>query len=463
MYHLAAQATGSAAVELALPNLTVQPYAGSSMANLSWLAALTVPAGALAGRGVVVLALAALALPSCSDAGLRAGDAATLVAGEITAVGAEDRRRTLTAGEHVSDGARISVGEQEARLEFRAGQVWLAPGTDAVVTRDRLRVQTGDALFSSGGALGAAWGDVAVDGQGVYRMTPGFSPRLAVYRGEVEVSRPGERERVAELFQVNLVAPRLSAADAPLVYQADDVWDRRLLPRAIAFDREVAGLARGIDRQYGTAAQPASFYQAFLAVEASAIPILAETARIQRSDDAFGPPSDALLTLFVAQAGAASSGGALEETAADVADLRKAGARWGIVAQSLGIGTTELAGIADLGQAAFVAQQPVVPPAPPLSSASAAQPQRDATPSPPTAPAVDAGAPPQAPPDDLPAPDPSDPRDPAPHPHPVSPPPPAAPNVPTEPGPIERTVQGILEQIAATTGATVDAATGLLE
>jgi hypothetical protein len=301
--------------------------------------------------GVVgLLAVLALVAAACTDADLDSGDAARVVSGSglLVASGGD----WVEAGEDdvIAEGARVRTGREEVRLELRAGEAWLAAGSAALVRRDHVELVRGDLLIASGGSLGSSWAGVSVSGPGVYRLTPGFAARLGVYRGDVILERPGERVMVSSLRQADLSVRRLATEGAPLAYRHDDAWDRTLLAPAIAFDAEAARLTRGMDREFGTAPQTADFYRGFAAVDAAAVPVLARTARLVDADR-FGPASDALLTLFLAQAAATQSGRGVTAMAERIAALRAAGARWGLVATELDVTAARFLAAVDLSPA----------------------------------------------------------------------------------------------------------------
>jgi hypothetical protein len=143
------------------------------------------------------------------------------------------------------------------------------------------------------------------------------------------------------LRQMDLAAFRLAPAGEPLQYRAEDLWDQELLGEAIAFDGEVARLARGMQIEFGNRPQPASFYREFAGRRA--VPVLASTAPRTRGR-AFGPPSDVLLTMFVAQT---IGQGRLVDTIRKVADLRAAGARWGLIAVEFDVASDALVAAVD--------------------------------------------------------------------------------------------------------------------
>lgn len=311
---------------------------------------------------MVLLLVAIVVAGGCSRDPL-GSDAGRVLAGSSLEVAVDDGWEAAEVGDPLADGARVRTGETEARLELRDGEAWLAPGSIAVVNREAVDAIRGDVLVVSGGQLAARWGDAEVAGEGAFRLTPGVTPLLRVYRGAADVHRPGEERQVEARRELSLATTRLAVKGAPLSYDPDDAWDRQLLPKAVAFDDEVARLARGIDRQHGTAPQAPEFYETFSAVAQETIPLLISVSRRVLADERFGPPSDALITLFVAEAAAGPGPLSLTEAAREVTRWRQRGARWGLVALELDITTSELARVVDLGQERRTAAEEELPPA----------------------------------------------------------------------------------------------------
>lgn len=308
----------------------------------------------------LLLLLAAVVLGGCSGDAL-GSDAARVLSGSSLEIAVDDGWEPAAVGDALPAGARVRTGDSEARLELRAGEAWLAPGSMAVVDRHAVDAIRGDVLVRSEGRLAARWGDAQVAGAGTFRLTPGVTPLVRVYDGVGDVRRPGEERTVEGRRELSLATTRLAAEGVPLSYDPEDPWDRHLLPRAVAFDDEVGRLARGIDRQHGTEPQQPAFYETFSAVAADTIPILASVSRQVLPDSRFGPPSDALVTLFVAEAVAGEKAMSLAEAAREVTGWRQRGARWGLVALELDVSSSELAHAVDLGQERRVAAEQQLP------------------------------------------------------------------------------------------------------
>lgn len=281
---------------------------------------------------LAVLSAVALFAGACSSEALRADEAATVSDGssvEYAVSGGEWTQQD--GGGVVPAGARVRTAGDEARLEFRGGAVRLSPNALATVTNDVLTLERGEALVASTSGLSTSLEDTTIDGAATYRVETGLAARVGVYRGEVAVARPAQERTVPSLRQLNLADVRLATRPAPLRYLPDDVWDRDLLGDAIAFDGEAAQLTRGMDRELGTEPLPPAFYRRFTG--RAAVPVLAQAAEASRRG-AFGPPSDVLLTFFVAQAAGTPT---VVPAIRQVAGLRSAGARWGLIAVDLGV------------------------------------------------------------------------------------------------------------------------------
>ena len=292
---------------------------------------------------IAVLSCLALLAAGCSDSGgLKAGDAATFAEGFGGEVSLDGKKWDARGDGHaVPDGAQVRATDGEARLVLRDGTVRLAPGAAATVTAQSLQLDRGELLLDSDGGLEARVGDTAIVAGGTVRVSSGLAANVAVYAGKATISRPAQEREVAALRQMDLAAFRLAPEGVPLRYSPDDQWDQELLGEAIAFDGEVARLARGMEIEFGTRPQPAVFYRGF--ADRRVVPVLAETAPIARPR-AFGPPADVLLTMFVAQT---ATQGRLVDTIRQVAQLRSAGARWGLIAVEFDVASDALVAAVD--------------------------------------------------------------------------------------------------------------------
>lgn len=320
------------------------------------------PAAGALRRAAVLAAVALVALTGCRGGALGGETAARVLAGETLEVRREGQWQPVAVGDELPAGAEVRTGDGEARLELPDGEVWLGAEAAATLHGAYVELGSGELLARSDreGALTVRWEQIELQGEGAFRLVPGATPRVGAYRGAVEVRRPGESTTVPWLRQVALSARRLPRQAQPLFYRAEDRWDRELLAEAITIDAEVADLARGIDREYGTAPRAPAFYASFVAVDDRVAPLLSVAAQTELSDGPFGPPSEALITLFLAEAAGAEPG-EIETAAARIAELRAAGARWGLVALEIGVSADELATAVDLGQERRLVEQPTAP------------------------------------------------------------------------------------------------------
>lgn len=386
----------------------------------------------------LLVPLAAALIGAGCSGGDDPGDAvARLTSGSLVEVARSSGWSELAVGDEIAAGTRLRTGEKQARLAMRSGHVWLGPQAAAEFTEDHVELARGEALVESDGDLRMRWTEVEVAGEGVYRLSPGLAPRLGVYRGDITVRRPSEVRTVPPLREASLSARRLPAMAQPLTYRHDDPWDRILLRDAIAFDGEADRLLRGLAREYGNEPQAADFYATFAAAPDATVPVVARHARLRAADGRFGPPGEALFTLFVAQSAAREQAPeAVAEAVDEVAGLRSAGARWGLVAVEFDVTGEQLAAAVDAGRQRRMARlaraQPAGPPpapstggrtssgdaepvSPPRSGGGGAppqgQPRNDAPPptSPSTPPRNTQDPEPTSPP--APQPDPTDPLD----------------------------------------------------
>ena len=297
--------------------------------------------GQLAPRTLLaVLFVVSLSAAGCSsDEALGAGDAATVGQGSVAEYAIEGGTwTTREAGEVIPAGAQVRSAGKELRLTFRQGSVRLSADATATLTPDRITLERGEALIDSDGDLGVTLDDTTMDGAAQYRVASGLAARVGVYRGEVAVARPAQQRTVPSLRELDIADFRLAATARPLQYREADPWDQELMAEAIAFDGEAARLSRGLDLELGTRAQPPAFYRQF--APGRVVSVLSVGSAVSGR---IGPPSDVLLTVFVARA----ADGPLPATVRLVSGLRRDGARWGLIAAELDVASQRVVAAID--------------------------------------------------------------------------------------------------------------------
>lgn len=330
----------------------------------------------------------------------------------------------------------------EAALRTPAATLRLRRGSTGTWEGGSLALDTGDVLVQNAldvpSGVGLSMDQVSIAGNGIYRLQSGVAPRLAVYAGGVEVTRPGEEQHLDALREIDLSSRRFDGTDGPLSYSVNDLFDQLLLADAIAFDAQITNLVNSIDATYGSQSQPADFYTSFVSVDAPDVGTLSQSAPQVEPDGRFGPPADALVGLFLARAAVDTGTTELPAAAATVRTLREEGARWGLVARSLGVTSVEFAGIVDraVAQREESGAPPVAPPAPAPTSTGPAT----TAPPRPAEPALAPAAPstPQLPPAPPPAVQPA----------PEVPPP----SGPTGSGPVDAILEDVLDLVPAAGG-----------
>lgn len=248
-------------------------------------------------------------------------------------------------------------------LTTGADDVWLPADSEAVVADGVVTLRRGAAVLD-GNDLVVAVGDAVVEGVGAFRVDAGVTPRVGLYRGTVEVRRPGEGYRLEPYRQISLTSRRFDGLDDPLAYDAGDAADQRYLAKAISFDAEVARYSARLAELYGQALQPPSFYAAFAEVDPGEVGVLTQAAPSTDAAGNVGPPAEALIGLFVARTLAQAQGLDPQEAASRVAGLRQEGARWGLIAAALDLGDIAFGATVDQAVAAAVDVVAVAEPAP---------------------------------------------------------------------------------------------------
>lgn len=363
------------------------------------------------GRGRVPATLAVLvALAGFVVAPPRAGDLppgtiARVMQGSVQIVQDGQPGRVLDQGDLVRVGQAVRSGDR-ARLALDGGSLDLAPGTMVILDDDLFSLERGALLVDTRQTRRVAQASVAAEGSGVWRFDGEVSPRAGVYRGGVAVSvldpgggaDPRPPVVTGAYQQVDLVGGLPAAAVRPLVYLPSDPWDARLLADAIAVDRQVADLMRSLAARYGQAPRASAFYTDFAAVGgplAQALPTLAP----EGSGSSYGPPADVLVAVVVVDLLVSRAALDPQDAIAEVRDLRRDGATWGLILQRRDLGNAELREAVDaaLRRRAGVGTPPPPPPPspepttpepspPPPSPAPSPSPTRAPSPPPPPPP-----------------------------------------------------------------------------
>lgn len=279
-------------------------------------------------RSVAVALAVGLLGASCGgDDGPDIDQARLDVDGSATVTTPDGATEVVTGGKTLEFGDVVVVDEGTATLELAAGQRYELRAGDVdseVEIGAPPTLLAGDALLAGGFPVAMTHETTTVTAQGAVKLRSGV-PSAHAYAGRARISGAGDLEEVMGLRQVVLTS---SAVPDPLVYDANDPWDREQLGEAIAFGRRLEALARGItgDLQAG-GTRSVSFYE-------SAIPALAEEREF--ADDLLGdrPPGEVLVGASIAVQGRI---GTFRERWESIFSFRDAGAAWGLVALDQGV------------------------------------------------------------------------------------------------------------------------------
>lgn len=289
-------------------------------------------------RSLAALALVVLAAPACigrGGAGAAEGFRAAEVSGSVLARRPGDEVwRSLRSGHRVVPGSEVKTEDGAwARLVREGGpEVELGPQTDVrVISSGHLSVARGHLLGRPAGVpiRFESRGVSARGGRGVLRFDRELSLRVGVYEGEARVELLGSGLDVPALREVVVAGGTLPREPAPLQLSPEDRWDRRILGPVLDLDRELTQYGRGFDAQYAGQATGPAFFARFVGVPQVAF---VGGALSLRPD-----PSDVLIGLIYALAVSRRSGGALDAVFAELLDLRRRGATWGLIARMRGL------------------------------------------------------------------------------------------------------------------------------
>ena len=279
-------------------------------------------------RRLAVLVVVALIASACNrDDGPDVDQARLEVDGQATVTSADGTVETVTDDATLAFGDTVVVDEGTATLEFAAGQVYELRSGDVdseVLIGSPPTLLAGDALLAAGFPVAMKYDTTTLTAQGAAKLQSGV-PSAAAYAGRARISGTGDLEELVGLRQVVLTS---SATPEPLVYDANDLWDRRFLGEAIAFGRRLEALARGYTAGLqGSGGRSVSFFE-------SVIPALAEEREFTADLLGDRPPGEILVGASIVVQGRV---GTFRERWESVFSFREAGAAWGLVALDQGV------------------------------------------------------------------------------------------------------------------------------
>jgi hypothetical protein len=305
------------------------------------------PAARVAAIVAVGAAVVALVLAVLSVTILGGGGAGEVVDGviEATLSGSGDRVQ-LVAGDRVPDAATLRTADGPAAIRVGDGDLSLEDGSTLVVDGDELALERGHLLVSSRDAIRVEVATVVVQGRGVWRADLGATSRIGTYRGRVQADDGPRTRQLARFEQVDLQGGSLAGAAVPLRYSDQDRWDGQHLADALATDRLARQLETSLEAEHGPAPRPAAFFSSFAGADEAVLARLEDLAP-RRQAEHVGPPATVLLGIAVADA-LVADGGFLPATAVGrVIELRRGGARWGLVLLTHDLGPSSLRAAAE--------------------------------------------------------------------------------------------------------------------
>ena len=278
-------------------------------------------------RLAVVLVVALVAAACNGDDGPAVDQARLEVDGQAIVTAADGTTETVTDDATLVFGDTVVVDEGTATLEFAAGQVYELRAGDLdseVLIGSPPTLLAGDALLAEGFPVAMKYDTTTLTAQGAAKLQSGV-PSAAAYAGRARISGTGDLEELVGLRQVVLTS---SATPEPLVYDANDLWDRRFLGEAIAFGRRLEALARGYTSGFqGAGGRSVSFFE-------SVIPALADEREFTAELLGDRPPGEILVGASIVVQG---RNGTFRERWESVFAFRDAGAAWGLVALDQGV------------------------------------------------------------------------------------------------------------------------------
>lgn len=245
----------------------------------------------------------------------------------------------------LAEGSLVSAGDEVRALSGASVRLTQEDGPEVeLAPESHVGLRPGGAVeVVSGNVLGIAraGAPVVLESRGVtargtggaLRLDRNLSMRVGVYGGAATLAAAGGRTDVPRLREAVVVGKTLPRVVDPLSISALDRWDRRFLGEALDVDRELRGLARGFDAQYGHASDGAGFFGEFIPLRSlSFVEPYVPTAHA----------SDVLVGLVVAALVRQEQGESLASAFAGVMDLRMRGASWGLIAFERGLDLDDL-------------------------------------------------------------------------------------------------------------------------
>jgi hypothetical protein len=278
----------------------------------------------------------------------------------------------VSAGDVVSvegsqDVARVRLPDHRD-IELRGGSLKVIDADTVALTAGSLLAEVGGELEVRAGDAKArfATGTVRFDGPSVGRIGAYNVQDLEILSGQQDVELP-------PYWQIAVGSDgRLDQAQ-PLQIQGGDVWDRRLLGRALETDASLANLATGFDAQFGTATPPA------LLERLGAIGIGAEAL----TPFAASPRSDLVLALAFTRESKRDAVAELGRGFYESLTLNALGASWGLLAEQFGVDPARfIEGFQAEINAIPIVPQPTPTPSAPSPATPRPRPPRPARPSP---------------------------------------------------------------------------------